>query len=60
MRGKQPDITPEAATLTCHALRVDSSEARHELDYLETPLDTLLADTLDWMRSEGMVGRASG
>jgi len=58
--GKQPDITPEAATLTCHELRVDSSKARRELDYLETPLDTLLADTLDWMRGEGMVGRAAG
>jgi nucleoside-diphosphate-sugar epimerase len=58
--GKLPDITPEAATLTCHELRVDSSKARRELDYVETPLDTLLADTLDWMRREGMVGHASG
>jgi nucleoside-diphosphate-sugar epimerase len=54
--GREPDITPEGAALTCHALRVDSAKARRELDYLETPLDTLLADTLDWMRREGLVG----
>lgn len=55
--GKEPDITPEGATLTCHELRVDSSKARRELDYVETPLDQLLADTLGWMRREGMIGQ---
>ena len=55
--GKEPDITPESATLVCGTLRVDSSKAKRELDYTETPLETLLADTLAWMRQEGMVGR---
>ncbi|MFP3566355.1 NAD-dependent epimerase/dehydratase family protein [Paraburkholderia sp. SIMBA_030] len=54
--GKEPDVTPESAMLTCWALRVDSSKAKRELDYIETPLDTLLADTLAWMRQEGLVG----
>ncbi|MCW8809074.1 MAG: NAD-dependent epimerase/dehydratase family protein [Rhodanobacter sp.] len=54
--GKEPDITPEGAMLTCHKLRVDSTKARRELDYVETPLDKLLADTLGWMQREGMVG----
>jgi dihydroflavonol-4-reductase len=54
---KEPDITPEGAQLTSHVLRVDSAKARKELDYLETPLDTLLTETLAWMRKEGMVGR---
>lgn len=53
--GKEPDITPQAAALTSHHLQVDSSKAIRELDYLETPLDSLLADTLAWMRSEGML-----
>jgi dihydroflavonol-4-reductase len=53
--GKEPDITPESAALTSHQLRVDSSKAIRELDYVETPLDVLLADTLTWMRSEGML-----
>ncbi|MBE0622589.1 MAG: NAD-dependent epimerase/dehydratase family protein [Burkholderiales bacterium] len=56
--GKEPEVTPESAVLTCHELRVDSAKARRELDYVETPLDTLLADTLDWMRQEGLIGRA--
>ncbi|HEU4669624.1 MAG TPA: NAD-dependent epimerase/dehydratase family protein [Dyella sp.] len=53
--GREPDVTPEGAALTSHHLRVDSAKARHELDYVETPLDTLLADTLAWMRGEGML-----
>ncbi|MEO8461046.1 MAG: NAD-dependent epimerase/dehydratase family protein [Dokdonella sp.] len=56
--GKEPDITPEAAMLTCHALYADSSKAIRELDYVETPFDALLKDTLDWMRKEGMVQRS--
>ncbi|HEX9200347.1 MAG TPA: NAD-dependent epimerase/dehydratase family protein, partial [Acidobacteriaceae bacterium] len=55
--GREPDVTPESATLVCHALRVDSSKARRELEYVETPLDTLVDDTLAWMRQEGLVGR---
>lgn len=57
--GREPDATPESAMLTSHELRVDSAKARRELDYVETPLDALLADTLDWMREEGLVGRAA-
>lgn len=52
---REPDVTPEGAALTSHHLRVDSSKARRELDYVETPLDALLADTLAWMRDEGML-----
>jgi dihydroflavonol-4-reductase len=55
--GKEPDVTPESATLVCGSLSVDSSKAKRELDYIETPLETLLADTLAWMRQEGLVGR---
>ncbi|MGF6600720.1 hypothetical protein P3T23_005459 [Paraburkholderia sp. GAS448] len=28
-----------------------------ELGYVESPLDSLLADTLIWMRQEGLIGR---
>lgn len=57
--GREPDVTPEGAALTSHHLQVDSSKARRELDYVETPLDTLLADTMAWMRSEGMLSARS-
>lgn len=55
--GNEPEITPQAAALTAHHLRVDSGKAIRELDYVETALDSLLADTLAWMRSEGMLQR---
>ena len=54
--GREPDITPESAMLTCHKLEVNSSKAERELGYVQTPLDALLADTLAWMRKERMVG----
>jgi nucleoside-diphosphate-sugar epimerase len=57
--GKEPQITPEGAALTSHKLRVDSSKARLELGYVETPLDELLADTLAWMRQQGMLARGA-
>lgn len=53
--GKEPDVTPESATFTCHELRVDSGKAIRELDYLESNLDALLADTISWLRSEGLL-----
>jgi dihydroflavonol-4-reductase len=56
---RAPEITPEAATLTCHELRVDSSKAQRELDYRLTPIDTLLADTIAWLREAGLVSRPS-
>ena len=53
---RTPQITPEAATFTCHHLRVDSGKAQRELDYRITPLDALLADTIAWLRAERLVG----
>jgi dihydroflavonol-4-reductase len=53
--GKEPEITPESAALVSHHLRVDSGKAIRELDYVETPLDVLLADTITWMRKEAML-----
>jgi nucleoside-diphosphate-sugar epimerase len=54
--GHEPRVTPEGAALTSHRAQVDSSKARRELGYVETPLDSLLADTLQWMKQEGMLG----
>jgi nucleoside-diphosphate-sugar epimerase len=53
--GREPKVTPEAAEFTAHHLQVDSGKAIRELGYRETPLPELLADTLAWMRSEGML-----
>jgi len=56
--GRKPEITPEAAEFTCHKLSVDSSKAIARLGYRETDLDVLLADTIRWMRAEGMLRAA--
>lgn len=56
LTGQEPDITPEGARMTSYTLLVDSSKAERELGYVQTPLDALLADTLVWMKTEGMVG----
>jgi len=53
--GKMPQITPAAVAMTCHHLKVDSGKAIARLGYCETPLPQLMADTLVWMRAEGMV-----
>jgi nucleoside-diphosphate-sugar epimerase len=53
--GKAPEITPAAAAFTCHHLRVDSSKAERMLGYRGTPLPRLLADTIAWLRAEGLV-----
>ncbi|MET3107056.1 dihydroflavonol-4-reductase [Oxalobacteraceae bacterium GrIS 2.11] len=53
--GKEPEVTPESATLTSYGRLVDSSKAVRELDYRITPIDTLIEDTLAWMRLERLV-----
>lgn len=53
--GKEPRITPEGATLSSQQRRVDSSRAVAELDYRQTPLDDLLADTIAWLRAQRLV-----
>ncbi len=55
--GREPDVTPETARTTSHALLVDSSRAERELGYVQTPLPQLVDDTLAWMKAEGLVGR---
>ncbi len=50
-----PDITPESAMFTVHDLKVDSSKAKRDLGYIETNLDTLLNDTIAWLRAEKMI-----
>lgn len=52
---KPPELTPVAATFTCKHLLVDSSKAERELGYRSTPLPQLLADTIAWLRAEGLM-----
>jgi nucleoside-diphosphate-sugar epimerase len=53
--GNEPDITPEGAAMICRHLDCDSGRARETLGYRFTPPKQLLEDTIDWMRSEGLL-----
>lgn len=57
---RPPELTPVAATFTSKHLRVDSSKAERELGYRATPLPELLADTIAWLRAEGLLSPQSG
>jgi dihydroflavonol-4-reductase len=52
---REPRLTPQAVSFTCHHLRVDSAKAIRELDYRMTPLPTLVRDTCAWLREHGML-----
>lgn len=53
--GREPRLTPQAVSFTCHHLKVDSSKAIRELGYRITPLQNLVHVTCDWLREQGML-----
>jgi nucleoside-diphosphate-sugar epimerase len=53
--GKEPDLTPESADMVIHRFYCDSGRAQRELGYRYTPIRTLLRDTIDWLRREGIM-----
>ena len=53
--GKEPSLTPEAAAITAHNIRCDSSKAEQELEYRAVPLHTLVEDTVKWMTEKGLL-----
>lgn len=55
IRGKEPDLTPEAAVMTSHDIICDSSRAEQELDYRSVPLRDMIRDTIDWMNEKGLL-----
>lgn len=53
----EPDLTPEGAAMVTHAMRVDISKAQRELGLQVTPLPELIADTVSWLRSQGLLAK---
>lgn len=53
--GREPDLTPEGAAMVIARTRCDSSRAINELGYRFTPVRTLVQDTCDWLRAEGLL-----
>ena len=55
---REPDLTPEKATLLSSDLICSSEKAEQELGYRGVPLRTILQDCHRWMLDEGLLGRA--
>jgi dihydroflavonol-4-reductase len=55
LSGRMPQISPASVALTCHHLQVDSSKAKQLLGYQETELRQLVQDSMDWLRSQGLL-----
>jgi dihydroflavonol-4-reductase len=55
--GVEPDMTPESAAFVCHHMQCDIAKAQLALGLHVTPLPQLVADTVKWMRADGMLRR---
>ncbi len=55
---REPDLTPEKATLLSSELVCSSEKAERELGYRSVPLETMLEDCHRWMLEEGLLGHA--
>ncbi len=52
---REPDLTPEKATLLSSELICSSEKAERELGYRSAPLQTMLEDCHRWMLDEGLL-----
>jgi nucleoside-diphosphate-sugar epimerase len=52
---KEPDVTPESATLVCARWSIDPSKAERELGFKRRPLRPMLEDSFRWLQAEGLI-----
>jgi nucleoside-diphosphate-sugar epimerase len=55
LTGREPDLTPEKATLLSNELVCSSHKAEQELGYRPVPLETMLADCHHWLLEQGLL-----
>jgi len=55
LTSREPDLTPEYATLVCSSLVCSSEKAIKELGYKEVPLQSMLEDCHRWLIEEGLL-----
>jgi dihydroflavonol-4-reductase len=55
LTGNMPDITPESAAMVSYRMACDSGKAQRELDYCFTPIQTLIENTAEWMKTKGLL-----
>ena len=53
--GKEADITRQNASVFCRDVLCDSTKAMRELDYQPRTLDEMVRDSVDWLRSAGLL-----
>ncbi|MDH5737397.1 MAG: SDR family oxidoreductase [Gammaproteobacteria bacterium] len=52
---REPDLTPEVCALMCAHQSLKTDKAFNELGYQSANIETMVADCIAWMRSEGML-----
>lgn len=55
IRRRDPELTPEMATLLCHDSRVETDKAERELGYRQSSWRQCLADSHAWLVKEGLL-----
>ena len=55
LTGLPADITPEVALMLNLDFRADSAKAVRELGYREIPLREMVADSVRWLKAEGLI-----
>ncbi len=53
--GKEPDISPEGAALVCEHPYITSTKAKDELGFEAVDLRTMVEDSFNWLKQEGML-----
>jgi len=53
--GKEPDVTPEMATMLSATLRCRSDKAERELCFRSIPLETMFDDCYQWLKTEKLI-----
>ena len=51
----EPDLTPEKFHIVTKAIRCNYSKAEKELDYKTSPIQFMVQESLDWMKTEGIL-----
>jgi dihydroflavonol-4-reductase len=52
---RQPDLTPDSATIVCSTIVCDTGKAVRELGYRPVSLREMFTDCYEWMRSERII-----
>lgn len=57
LRNVEPDLTPQAAHIVLSHGRIASQRAAQDLGYRSPGLETMVQDSYDWMKQEGLLDR---